>query len=225
MRVAALALVFSFLIRLRFPHSKSMAIVIRKRHGQNTIKKLRKLEKLDYRLRKAQIDLEFLVNCSNNSIVPKFLSFRVATKSLKSTRTYQQCQLSLLHEEIRQKKSNTRVLLKEFEFLHSILQAELSFIDFAHVCSLFLGHKRRQEGTIQQKKFNKLLKDKKPQHDSEKIIFNYSSYVLSETEKFLLRKGLNFSILPKKLNHADYLFNFELFYRDFVTFRFFLRKI
>ena len=109
------------------------------------------------------------------------------------------------------------MLLKKFEFLHSILQAELSFIDFAHVRSLFLGHNEkvlRQEGTIQQKKFNKLLKDKKPQHDSEKIIFNYSSYVLSETEKFLLRKGLNFSILPKKLNHADYLFNFELFYRD-----------
>ena len=30
------------------------------------------------------------------------LNFHVATKSLKSTRTYQQCQLSLLHEDIRQ---------------------------------------------------------------------------------------------------------------------------
>ena len=58
----------------------------------------------------------------------------------KSIRTYQQCHLSLLHEEIRQKKSNIRVLLKEFEFLHSTLQAEISFIDFAHVHSLFLGH-------------------------------------------------------------------------------------
>ena len=82
MRVAAL--VFLFLIRLRFPHSKSVAEVIRKRYGQNTVKKLRKLEKLDYRLRKAQIDLEFLVNCSNNSVVPKFLNFRVANKPLES---------------------------------------------------------------------------------------------------------------------------------------------
>ena len=30
----------------------------------------------------------------------------------------------------------------------------------------------------------------------------------------LLQKGLNFSIPPKKLNHADYLANFELIYRD-----------
>ena len=152
MRVAAL--VFLFLIRLRFPRSKSVAEVIRKRYGQNTVKKLRKLEKRDYQLRKAQIDLEFLVNCSNNSVVPKFLHFRVANKSLKSSRTYQQCQLSLLHEEIRQKKSNIRVLLKEFHFLHSTLQAEISLIDFAHVRSLFLGHNDKvlkQKSTIQQK--------------------------------------------------------------------------
>ena len=33
-------------------------------------------------------------------------------------------------------------------------------------------------------------------------------------EKSLLQKSLNFSTPPKKLNHADYLVNFELFYRD-----------
>ena len=71
-----------------------------------------------------------------------------------------------------------------------------------------------QKSTIQQKKFNNLFKDKKPKHDPEKIIFNYSSYVLSEAEKSLLQKGLNFSILPKNLNHVDYLVNFELFHRD-----------
>ena len=47
----------------------------------------------------------------------------------------------------------------------------------------------------------------------EKVcIFNSFSYVLSEAEKSL-QKGLNFSIPPKKLNHADYLISFELFYR------------
>ena len=54
----------------------------------------------------------------------------------------------------------------------------------------------------------------KLQHNPEKVIFNYSSYVLSEVEKSLLMKSLNFSIPPEKLNHADYLVNFELFYTD-----------
>ena len=69
------ALVFLFLIWIRFAHPKPVAEVIRKRYGQKTFKKLRKLEKLDYRLWKAQIDLEFLVSCGNISVLPKFLNF------------------------------------------------------------------------------------------------------------------------------------------------------
>ena len=55
MRVAALVLLF--LIRIGFRHSKSIAEAIRKRYGQNTLNKLKKLEKLDYQLRKGQIGL------------------------------------------------------------------------------------------------------------------------------------------------------------------------
>ena len=116
---------------------------IRKGHGQNKAKKLRKLEKRDCRLRKAQIDLEFWVSCSNNSVVPNFSNFRVTIKPLKSSRTYQQCQWNLLHKEFWQKKYIIRVLLKEFEFLHSLLQAEITFADFTHAGSLLLGHNEK----------------------------------------------------------------------------------
>ena len=101
MRVADL--VFLLLIRLCFPHSNFVTEVIRKRYGQNTVKKFRKLEKLDYRLRKDHLDIVLLVNCSNSFLVPKFLNFRAPTKPLKSSITYHQCQLSLLHEKIGQK--------------------------------------------------------------------------------------------------------------------------
>ena len=69
--------------------------------GQNSVKKLKKLEKFYYRFWKAQIDLKFLINCNNNSLVPKFLNVCVATESLNSSRAYQQCQLTFLLEEIR----------------------------------------------------------------------------------------------------------------------------
>ena len=51
-------------------------------------------------------------------------------------------------------------------------------------------------------------------HWPEKVIFNYSSRILSPAEKSLLAKGLNFSLPPKKLNYADGLAPFEQFYRD-----------
>ena len=42
-----------------------MADVIQKGYGQKTVKKLRKLEKMDYQL-STQIDQEFLISRSNN---------------------------------------------------------------------------------------------------------------------------------------------------------------
>ena len=51
-------------------------------------------------------------------------------------------------------------------------------------------------------------------HDPQKVIFNYSSHVLTESEKSLLCKGLNFAIPPDKLEYSDFLLPFELLYRD-----------
>ena len=47
-----------------------------------------------------------------------------------------------------------------------------------------------------------------------KKLFNFSKYVLSDIEKKLLAKRLNFRLPPKQLKHANYLVHFELFYRD-----------
>ena len=102
MKVAAI--VFLFLIRLRFPLSKSLSQIIRRRCGDKVIKTLRKFEKIDYRLRKAELDLEFLVKCRDNNVIPKFLNFRLANRSLRFSLTYAHCQSNLLFEEIRLKK-------------------------------------------------------------------------------------------------------------------------
>ena len=57
MRIAAI--VFLFLIRLRFPQLKSVSQIVKSRYGDTTINRLPKFEKIDYRLRKAELDLEF----------------------------------------------------------------------------------------------------------------------------------------------------------------------
>ena len=68
--------------------------------------------------------------------------------------------------------------------------------------------------SIQRKKFNTLIKNRQPKHHPDEVIFNYSKISLSDTEKSLLVRGLQFSLPPMKLNCADYLTNFELFYRS-----------
>ena len=119
---------FLFLARVRFPKSKSTAEVIRSRYSENTVKRICKLEKLDYRLRKAELDLQFLCKCDDNNIIPNFLNFRLANSHLKYSSTYRLCHLNLLREEIRQKKSALRSLQEEFSSLKVSLQMILSWL-------------------------------------------------------------------------------------------------
>ena len=105
MIVKVLALVFLFLLKLRLSANKSVAEIIRKRYGSEVVKWLHKFEKLDFKIRKNEHDLLFLESCHQEGLTPKFLNFKLASSSLKHSRTYKQCQLMLLKEEIKTKSS------------------------------------------------------------------------------------------------------------------------
>ena len=77
------AIIFLFLIRLQFPKSKSISEILRRRYGQSILKILRTFEKLDYLLRKAELDLEFLLRCRDNNVIPNFLNFKLVVSLLK----------------------------------------------------------------------------------------------------------------------------------------------
>ena len=98
----------------------------------------------------------------------------------------------------------------------------LNFLNFNHVSNIII---RNNEKSILNCKYThkKKLSDLIPgyevnltrfSHDPSKVIFNFSSYVLTEDEKSLLCKGLRFSILPKKIEYADFLTQFELLCKD-----------
>ena len=81
MKVAVI--LFLFLIRLRFPQPKSFTHTNRRRYGDKIIKRLCRFEKTDYHLQKAELDLEFLVKCRDSNVIPKFLNFCLANRSLR----------------------------------------------------------------------------------------------------------------------------------------------
>ena len=51
-------------------------------------------------------------------------------------------------------------------------------------------------------------------HDPDKVIYNFSNYHLTDPDKSLLIKGLNFAIPPKKIEYSKFLLPFELLFRD-----------
>ena len=112
MFLKALALVFMFLIRLRFPKNLSLIQVIHKRYGNTVVKLVRRFEKLDFKHRKAALDLQFLKTCQEFKVTPKFPQFCVANDGLRQSQTYQTCKKRLLLEEIKIKKENLKTFGK-----------------------------------------------------------------------------------------------------------------
>ena len=86
-----MVLVFLFLARVCFPRNESIPSVIRRKYGHDTLKPLRNFEKLDYKIRKVELDRCFLRKCESKD-VPNFLKFRLANKNLKNSLTYRKCQ-------------------------------------------------------------------------------------------------------------------------------------
>ena len=125
-------------MRLRFPPEKSVAEVIRKRYKDNIVKQIRKFEKLDYKIRKNEADLEFLTSCQHNQLTPKFLNFQVASSDLCYSKTYRQCQRQLLKQEIKNKTNIICKQKKEFTSLKMTIKSKVSVIDFSHISCPFL---------------------------------------------------------------------------------------
>ena len=96
---------------------------------------------------------------------------------------------------------------------------KISLVDYTHLITIFT---KSNDGILskcqetQKKKLYKLgyFEKDKDVNDPDQVIHNYSTYELSDVEKTLLAKGLNFSLPPRKVNFADYMAPFEMLYKD-----------
>ena len=95
-------------------------------------------------------------------------------------------------------------------------------MDYVHVTTKFLSHNDsilKLRANTQNEKLSKLLADEPiDHHDPDKVIYNFSSHHLTNEEKSLLCKGLNFSLPSRGMGYGDYMVPFELFYRDIKDF-------
>ena len=111
-----------------------------------------------------------------------------------------------------------KTLEKYFNTRKRKFRGTLGIIDYTHVCCLFLNRNdkklKNQQDIHSKKLFNLGIESSKTSHDPQKVIFNYSSHVLTESAKSLHCKRLNLAILPDKLEYSNYLLPFELLYRD-----------
>ena len=140
---------------------------------------------------------------------------------MRSCSTYRRCERKLLQEEVYNKRLVSK-LEKECKSLYNNVKSNLNLIDFHHVLNISLVS---NEKDLEQIKFRHLSKLKSlipnftwdlvatSSHDPE-VIFNFSSYKLSSSDKDLLSKGLCFTIRPKQIDYSNFMTKFELLYRS-----------
>ena len=216
MFMKVLSCIYMFLIRLRFPAGQSVANTIRNRYGGQTLSKIRKFEKLDFRCRKLKLDISFLEVCIEKGVVPNFVKFKTANRRLKESNSYDVCQKLLLCEELKIKNCKLEADSLSLTGIKQDICYDISPIDFLFITSLFLEKNVsniREIEISQNIKLSKLLEEC-PKHETSDLIFNFSSHILTKPQESILKKGLNYALPPKKLKYEDYLLNFELFFRS-----------
>ena len=99
-----------------------------------------------------------------------------------------------------------KVLVNELSSVKSNLSRILTFLDFNHVWNIISNNKKSilKSNYTHKRKLSNLIpgytvKLTTFSHDPNKVILNFSSYVLTENEKCLLCKELRFCIAPKKI--------------------------
>ena len=166
-------------------------------------------------MRKLDLDIKFLNKCENNDLCPTFIQYKLSSTRLQNSNAYRQSQRLFIQEELTFKNIEQQKIVLEMERIKSDLRMVINIIDWTHISRTFLESNiktiKRAEG-IQNYRFSGLM-SKKLQHDPRKVIHNFSSYQLSDIEKLLLCKGLNFSLPPKRLKFENYLLPFELLHR------------
>ena len=106
--------------------------------------------------------------------------------------------------------------------MHRSLQRTFSVLDFSYICSLFLVANDKSilhHNNIHKQKLQNLLKISSSNifsgsRDPDRVIFNFSSYKLTDDEKNVLCKGPNFSVKPGLIEYSEFLLPFELLFRD-----------
>ena len=97
------------------------------KYGNFTVKDFRKHENLEYKKNKLKLDIDFLNNCKQLGVYPKFLIFKLPNVSNKDALSVRK---RLLLSAINKGNNEPQHLSKELSLSENFLCTQLSTIDF-----------------------------------------------------------------------------------------------
>ena len=174
------------------------------------------MENCAFKHEKAICDLEFLKTCKAYETLPKFLYFKLYRKQLHHSKLYKSWQYKLLNIEITSKNKLIKNLKCKHDKLCMDFENIVSRLDLTWLKSYINVNVNKRIQLVKIRQSRKLsnlgINNSLTPLDPNKVIFNYSSRILTDKEKNLLAFGLSFCLPIFKINFFNYFLSFEKLY-------------
>ena len=206
------SLVLLFIIKIFNPGNKNIHNYITEKYGRYVLINYRQLKKTRLKLCKAELDERFLNVCLNHHLYPKFLNFKLSIQRLQGSHLQRQFQRKILGKELIFKKKSLKKLQKKYNELLFDFKSSVSFLSYYFALfSLNKDYKKYFSHTelIHSRKLVNLGYNSTKHPSTDRVLFNLSDRVLSETEKSALSFGLNYCLTPRKIKLVDHYTPFE----------------
>ena len=179
--------------------------LIEEKYGRIGIKVARSIEIYRTKLSKIKCDIDFLLTCKRNNLIPTFARTKSAVKVSFQLRNKTSQQI--IDAELKNKHRKKKILLNKIKKRQEELKSRVGYVTyvvFYHNINKVISKKRTDWMKTHHKKIEALERTRNKinnirNRSAENIIHNVSSYVLSEERK----RALSFSLdenIPTKLN-------------------------
>ena len=185
-------------------------------YGNDILRTYRTVKKFYRRHQSILLDIQFLKTCRLHGIIPKFLWFKTANDDRTNSSVYKSCQRRFLNLQIDLKYRDFRKVKQEYLASLDLLKNSISDDLFKHLKEviIYISIPLLQEKEYKMsQKLNSYVKPVKPKGPTNrKIVNNLSSRVLSNEETDCLANGLEFGLLPRRVDDMNVISNIEQFF-------------
>ena len=204
--------------------------LVRKKHGQNILKVVRKYEKLQSQLLKVRADIKFIKTCKSERLIPTFANVKLAIKNAKHKLKSKIARL-IMETELQSKHNQKRKIENEFRSVSITLKSSLSVIFYnCLIYQINIASKRKLKA-ITKRHLRKLDKFRRRTSTpiSEKVTFshirntihNFSNYQMKNTRPcrlgWITISLISLLITPQKLSSRCFTKTFCQIFHTFWT--------
>ena len=199
---------------------------LHRKYGRTAPRLIRRHERCSSKLARYINHLTFLTRCIKNRVVPKDLRVRPPVPTKGARRVAELASMRFLRERIRLIQKAKGDAKKDTESTAQSITSALSTNDANRILEQIKTNTQRVFNTTKDRhkqRFEKLIREKKqatvspvdtPYVDKANWVVNLSSRSLSDAEKALLKKGLNFAVTPANIPATEIIAKVKADYRS-----------